>query len=356
MSSSSSNSKTAFVLSGGASLGAVEVGALKAITEQGIQADLVLGTSVGSLNGAMYAYNPTLEGIKQLEEIWLNIKAWDVFTPSPVTPVLGITTAGQYLISPKNLRKLINKKMPFKNIEDTQIPLYIIGTDVKSGEEVVFDKGLAIEALMTSAGIPGVFPPQHMANRTLVDGGVVNNAAISTAYRLGAKQIVIFPIGTPSPDREPKNFTEMIIHSLIYLLNRQLTADILYFKDQVEMIVIPPPNNVDVWPNDFSQSKKLITKAYEKAKHWLDEEGFASNIDEINLPCNVYTKPINFMEAVTPDPPPKALERVKERVSETTKAINHTLAKRSKKIKKSLVEKKDDVKEKLLRKKSEEEK
>jgi len=75
------NPKTAFVFSGGASLGAVEAGALKAIVEHGVQADMVLGTSVGSLNGAMYAYNPTLAGVKSIEDVWLNIKVWNVFPP-----------------------------------------------------------------------------------------------------------------------------------------------------------------------------------------------------------------------------------------------------------------------------------
>ncbi|MHA1355983.1 MAG: patatin-like phospholipase family protein, partial [Candidatus Heimdallarchaeota archaeon] len=121
MTESNNKLKTAFVFSGGASLGAVEAGALKAIVEHGIKADLVLGTSVGSLNGSMYAFNPTMEGVKDIEEVWLSIKFLNVFSPSPITPVINFTTAGQYAISPKNLRKLITEKLPFTNIEETKI-------------------------------------------------------------------------------------------------------------------------------------------------------------------------------------------------------------------------------------------
>ena len=98
--------KTAFVFSGGASLGALEVGMLKAIVEEGYKADMVFGSSVGSLNGAFYASDPTIEGVKLLEQIWRNIKTFDVFSPSVITPIKNLATFGQYLVSPKNLRKL----------------------------------------------------------------------------------------------------------------------------------------------------------------------------------------------------------------------------------------------------------
>jgi NTE family protein len=347
------NPQTAFVFSGGASLGAIEAGALKAIVENGIQADMVLGTSVGSLNGTMYAYDPTMKGIAFIEKIWRNIKVWNVFTPSPITPVVNITTAGLYLISPKNIRKLITENIPFTRIEETKLPLYIIGTDIKSGEEVVFNKGLALEALMSSVCIPGVFPPQTMSNRMLVDGGVLNNAPISTAVRLGAERIVIFPIGVPSSDQEPKNVTEILIRSFIYLLNRQLTTDIQLYKKKVELIIIPPPDRIDVGPHDFSKSGKLIDQSYEKAIEWLNKDGFSPNPDAYPLPCDVHGKPINFMEAVVPEPGKKTTTRVKEGISKTSKSFDRTLTEKSEKLKKDIIEVKDEIKEKLFGKKTE---
>ncbi len=350
------NPQTAFVFSGGASLGAIELGALKALVEKGIQADMVLGTSVGSLNGAMYAYKPTSEGVAFMEEIWLNIKVWNVFTPSPITPVVNFTTAGQYLISPKNLRKLIMKYIPFTRIEETKLPLFIIGADIKTGEEIVFNKGLALEALMASTAIPGVFPPQHMKNHTIVDGGLLNNAPISTAVRLGAERVVVFPIGVPSPNQEPKNLLEILIRSFIYLLNRQLADDIQLYKNKVELIVVPPPDKIDVGPHDFSKSKQLINQAYEKARNWLENDGFIPNTkDKIN-PCCVHTPAIKFMEATIPDPGKKTTTRVKEGISRTSKTLDEKLTEKSEKFKKDIIETKDELKEKLFGKKSEDNK
>ncbi|TFF84956.1 patatin-like phospholipase family protein [Candidatus Heimdallarchaeota archaeon] len=344
--------KTAFVFSGGASLGSIEIGALKAIVEEGIKADLVLGTSVGSLNGAMYAYNPTLEGVKIIEDIWRTINVWNVFTPSPTTPIASLTTMRQFLISPKNLRKLITEKIPYTRMEETEIPLYVIGTDIARGEEVVFNEGLIIEALMSSACIPSVFPPQKMKDKTIVDGGVVNNAPISTAVRLGAERIVVFPIGTPSHGREPSHVAEMMIHTLIYILNRQLTTDLLFYKDQAEIILVPPPDSVDVWPNDFSKSEQLIEDAYNKVKNWLKSDGFGPNLDKITLPCNVHEKPINLMESIPPKPPEKAVSRVNVGAKKTADVIEEEAEKMGKDIKDGIKKTKDTLKEKLsLRKK-----
>jgi NTE family protein len=346
---------TAFVFSGGASLGAVELGALKAIVEEGIQADLVLGTSVGSLNGSMYAYDPSTKGIQFMEKIWTTIKTKNVFTPSPLVPLFNITTFGLYLISPKNLRKLITENMPFERIEEANIPLYIIGTDIKNGEEIVFNKGLLLEALMSSAAIPGVFPPQRMKGHMIVDGGVINNAPISTAVRLGAERVVVFPIGTPSPNQEPKTVAEMLIHSFIYLLNRQLATDLQLYKKKVDLIVVPPPGDINIGPHDFSKSRKLIDQSYKTAKDWLKKDGFYPNVDTLNHPCDVHTPDINFIEAITPEAGPKATTRVKETVGKTAKSIDEKLTKKTEEIKKELVAVKDEIVEKVFGKKKEEE-
>ncbi|MCG3252770.1 MAG: patatin-like phospholipase family protein [Candidatus Heimdallarchaeota archaeon] len=349
------NPKTAFVFSGGASLGAVECGALKAIVEHGIQADMVLGTSVGSLNGAMYAFNPTIEGVKAIEDVWHNIKVWNVFSPSPITPILNITTFGLNLISSKNIRKLISDNLQFTRIEETKLPLYIIGTDIKCGEEVVFNKGLALEALMSSVAIPGAFPPQRMENCSIVDGGIVNNAPISTAVRLGAERVVVFPIGVPSADQEPKTVAEVIIRSFIFLLNRQLASDIQLYKDKVELIIIPPPDCIDVGPHDFSKSKQLIEESYAKAKEWLENEGFSPNADTHIHPCDVHTPPVNLMEAVVPEPEMKVTTRAKEGLKHSTRGIKKSLDETVDEIYTDLVKTADEIKKKLFKKNTKDE-
>jgi NTE family protein len=320
--------KTAFVFSGGASLGAIEVGMLKAIVEEGVKADLVVGTSVGSLNGAIYAFDPTIEGVKILEQIWRNIKTFDVFSPSVITPIKNLATFGQYLVSPKNLRKLIEKNVKFGRIEDTKIPLFVTTTDINTGDEIVLNKGLIVEALLASTGIPGVFPPQKMGQHLLVDGGLVNNTPISTAVKLGAERIIVFPIGFPyTPNQEPKNLTEILYRTLIYLLNRQLYADYHIYKNQVQLIIIPPPENITVGPHDFSKSDRLIDRSYECTKEWIIKGGFQNSTSEYKHPSDVHSKTLNLSESIIPAKGKPASERIKENVSIIRQAHKETISK-----------------------------
>ncbi len=353
----STQPKTAFVFSGGASLGALEVGMLKAIVEEGYKADMVLGSSVGSLNGAIYAYDPTIEGVKILEQTWRKIKTFDVFTPSVITPIKNIATFGQYLISPKNLRKLIIENVKYSKIEETKIPLFITATDINTGDEVVMNKGLLVEALLASSGIPGLFPPQRMGKRLLVDGGLVNNSPISSAVKLGAEKVVVFPIGFPyTPDEEPKNLAEIIIRTFIYLLNRQLSADYYIYKNKVQLIIVPPPENITVGPHDFSKSDILIDRAYECTKNWLMKGGYHDLSSKYKHPGDIHSEILNLSEAVESQPEKPAKERVKENVSIIGHALKETLSKEKKEMKHKYRASKDKLKENITDTKGEIEK
>lgn len=337
--------KTAFVFAGGASLGAFEVGMLKYLVEQGIKADLVLGTSVGSLNGAFYACNPTIEGVLELEKIWAKIKFSDVFSPSPLTPVKTIFTFGKNFISSKNLRKVITEYLPIENIEETQIPLYLITTDIRRGKEVVLNKGVLLEALMSSVAIPGVFPPQHMGNYTLVDGGLLNNTPISTAVRLGAERVIVFPINFPySPSEDPKNIERMLIRTLIYVLNRQLASDFEMYKNQVELIIIPPPDDIFVNPADFSKSVMMIESAYEQTKKWYEDGGFHPQKKLPSRLHNIHSEEPLLFEAIIPEPDKTAKERIKENVAPITKKLKENINETASDVKESMESAYDSLK------------
>ncbi|MHA1561236.1 MAG: patatin-like phospholipase family protein, partial [Promethearchaeota archaeon] len=328
--------------------GALEVGMLKAIVEEGYKADMVFGSSVGSLNGAFYAYDPTIEGVKLLEQTWRKIKTFDVFTPSVLTPIKNIATFGQYLLSTKNLRKLINDNVKYSRIEETKIPLFITATDINTGDEVVMNKGLLVEALLASSGIPGLFPPQRMGGRLLVDGGLVNNSPISSAVKLGAEKVVVFPIGFPyTPNEEPKNLTEIIIRTLIYLLNRQLSADYHIYKNKVQLIIVPPPENITVGPHDFSKSDILIDRSYKCTKNWLMKGGYHDLSIKYKHPGDIHSETLNLSEAVESQPEKPAKERVKENVSIIGAALKETISKEKQVMKQKHQASKEKLKENI---------
>lgn len=145
--------KTAFVLAGGGSFGAIHVGMLHALARRGIVADMVVGSSVGALNGAYYAGNPTIEGIQQLETIWRGLRRSEVFPVSWRT-IMGFLYRRDFLIPSDGLRQLVDQHLTYRNLEDAKVPVHIVATDILSGGTVVLSEGSAAQAIIASAAIP----------------------------------------------------------------------------------------------------------------------------------------------------------------------------------------------------------
>jgi predicted acylesterase/phospholipase RssA len=182
---------TAFVLSGGASLGSIQVGMLEALYERDIRPDLIVGTSAGALNGAFIADRPqVVQTALALGDVWRGLSRGQVFPVSPVTGALGLIGARSHLVPDSGLRRLIGRHTTAERLEDTLVPLHVIATDVLRGEEVRLSEGPMVDAVMASAAIPGVLPAVDWAGRELIDGGVANNAPLTHALELGADGLI----------------------------------------------------------------------------------------------------------------------------------------------------------------------
>ena len=266
--------QTAFVLAGGGSLGAVQVGMLKALLAEDIVPDLVVGASVGAINGAYFAGRPSAEGVADLEKIWLKIRRDDVFPVSLPSSVAALAGWKNYLVNPDSLEKLITSLLPYQRLEQSTLPCYVVATDIYNGHDVAFSEGDAAKAVLASASIPAVFPPVQYDDRYLVDGGVANNTPISTAVAIGAKRLIVLPTGfSCSISEPPPTMVAMALHALNLLIMKQLVRDIEILGKQAEMIVVPPLCPVEVTPYDFSQTASLIERARASTAKWLDDSG-----------------------------------------------------------------------------------
>lgn len=253
---------TAFVFAGGGSLGAVQVGMLKALTTEGITADMVVGSSMGAINAAYFAGNPTLEGVSRLEKIWRDLRRSDIFPMNAISVFLNFLTSKDYLVCPAALANLIKRELPYRNLEQTRLPCHVVATDLMTGGEVVMSTGSATEALLASAAIPGIFPPVYTRGYHLIDGGVANHTPVSTAAERGVDRIIVLPTGAPcSPDRPPEGVIEIALHSLNLMILRQLARDTEFYRDRVEIIIVPPPCPLSVSAYDFSRTRSLIEHA-----------------------------------------------------------------------------------------------
>jgi NTE family protein len=271
------NHKTAFVLAGGGSLGAVQVGMLKALAGQHIVPDLVVGASVGAINGACYAAEPNKEGVARLESLWLRLRRADVFPLSPANGILALVGKRNHLVTPEPLRSLIESAIPYQWLEEAKVPCHIVATDVLKGTETTLSSGSVALAALASAAIPGVFPTLSINGRYLMDGGVANNTPISTAVGLGAKRVIVLPTGMSCAlEAPPRGAVGLALHALNLLIMRQLLSDIEQFSHRCELIVIPPLCPLTTTAYDFSRSGELIARAEATTQLWLKENGLQS--------------------------------------------------------------------------------
>jgi NTE family protein len=261
-----------FVLSGGASLGAIQVGMLRALYERGIAPELIVGTSVGAVNGAYIASRPAEpKTAEDLAKLWRSTTSFEVFPPNPVTAVLGLVGWRDHLVPNIGLKALLEANAQFRRLEDAPIPFHVIATEVLSGAERRLSEGDARLAVLASAAIPGVFPSIEFEGMELIDGGVADNTPISHAVELGATTVYVLPTGTAcNLHNPPRGAVAMVVHALSLLINERLARDIERFATKVTLIVLPPPCPQEVLPSDFSHARLLIEQGYRLAGEVLD--------------------------------------------------------------------------------------
>ncbi|MEW6683339.1 MAG: patatin-like phospholipase family protein [Nitrospirota bacterium] len=260
----------AFVLSGGASLGAVQVGMLRALDEHGIRPDLIVGTSVGALNGAFIAGRREAGAVDHLAGIWRSLRRKDVFPIGPIQGALGYYGFRNSLVRPNALTRLIRQHVALSRLEDAVVPLHVVATEVRTGAAVLLSRGDAAEAILASTAVPAVFPPVRIDGRDLMDGGVSDNTPISHAVGLGAKSIYVLPAGYACTlPHTPRTAISMALQALALMIGWRLALDVQRFEQQCRLHVVPPLCPLDVSPADFGRAAELIHRSYESTVRWL---------------------------------------------------------------------------------------
>ena len=203
-------------------------------------------------------------------------QAGDIF-PLGWRNVLQLFWRHDHLVPSHGLRALLERNLPYRNLEDATLPVHVVATDLLTGDEVVMSRGPAVDAIMASAAIPGVFPSVSIDGREFVDGGVCNNTPISTAVKLGADRIVVLPTGFACAlDRVPAHAIGKALHSLNLLIARQLANDIERYRERVRLHVVPALCPLDVSPYDYDSCGSLIERAASSTIEWIGRGGLTT--------------------------------------------------------------------------------
>jgi len=267
--------RTALVLAGGGSLGAIQVGMLAELVSAGLRPDLVVAVSAGAINGAFFAHAPDADTVTKLTELWSGVTTREALGLS-WSSVLGLLGLKDHVANPSGLRALLERHLPYRDFDETALPLHIVCAELVTGGEVVLSRGAVIEAVLASAAIPGVFPPVRIGGRALIDGVVAAGTPIAAAKRLGATRVIVLPCGFACAAKAvSRHAWGRAMHAITLLGARQLRQDYERYAESLAIQVVPPLCPLDHSSYDYSKGAALIARARESTRQWLEGGGLA---------------------------------------------------------------------------------
>ncbi len=241
-------------LGGGAVLGAAHVGVLRALKEHDVTVDYVSGTSIGAFVAAFVAAGKTWE---EIEEIAKELKWLDVS---------GISLSQMGLLSNKKMGKLLKETLGDITFEKAQIPAAMITTDIVNGEKVILKKGDIASAVMASTCIPGIFAPVEREDRSLVDGGVLENVPITPLQDFGADMIIAVDLISHHHVQQPDNIVEVLLNTFDFMITNASKT----YTEKADILITPDLSGAS--RVDTDQTPELIEIGYKAAQRVLSAE------------------------------------------------------------------------------------
>ena len=269
----------AFVLGGGGHLGAHEVGMLRALLERGIVPDLVVGNSIGAINGAAVAAEPTPAAAERLAEMWKSFERNDVFGGSVLGRLSTLARTRTHLHDNDRLRGLLTDVLPVSRIEDLEVDFECVAASIESAAEHWFSSGPLVEAILASCALPGVLPPVAIDGEHFVDGGIVNSIPVSRAVAHGASTIYVMHVGRIDRPLEPPRWPwEVALVAFEIARRHRFMGDMAALPGDREVHVMPtgqrdPPRYTDLSQFRYRDTSKIpdhIDRAYEASAAYLD--------------------------------------------------------------------------------------
>ncbi len=259
-----------FVLSGGGSLGSVQVGILRALFEREIAPDLVVGTSIGAFNGAVLAADPTL-ALDKLLRFWKNASRSDVMPLRGIRPLLHWRTTRESLYPNDGALKGIRSVLSdFALIEDLALPFGAVAVNLRTGLPELFRDGPLESALLASSAIPAFFPPVSRGGNLYYDGGLADNVPIGHAVTMGAQSLVVLDTTNPVSNLDQPRSIAEIASYVTEVYSRQTTLRHLHDFEPMPMLYPRSPATGTMSPLDLDHTEELLASSYAATCSYLD--------------------------------------------------------------------------------------
>lgn len=282
MDGNSSGHKIAFVLGGGGILGAHEVGMLRALADRGVAPDLILGTSVGAINGALFAADPTLAGVDRLQQLWNGSDLSELTAGAVVRRISTLARSGTHLESLDAARARLARALPVARIEDLAVPFQCVAASIERAAEHWFTGGELVDVVLASCAVPGILPPVKIGEEHYIDGGVVNSIPVGRAVALGARTIYVLQVGRLEKPLQPPRWPwEVGLVAFEVARRHRFAFDLQSLPGGVELHVLPTGGSAAPAYNDVPGQLRLrrtmrtidqqIDSSYEASLRYLQE-------------------------------------------------------------------------------------
>jgi NTE family protein len=266
---------TAFVLGGGGLLGAHEVGMLRALCEAGILPDLVVGTSVGAINGAFVAADPA-GAAKRLGEMWQGDELRLAFSENVWGRTARLVRSGTHLHSLEPLRRLLESALPGDDFADLALPFQCVAAGIETASARWFSSGPLVPAVMASCAVPGLLPPVEVDGGHYFDGGLVDSIPVGRAVALGADSVYVLQVGRiESPLEVPTRPWEVGLVAFEIARRHRFHEEMSALPDGVRVHVLPtggdrlPPGLSQFRYRDRTRVGQSIERAYTASATYL---------------------------------------------------------------------------------------
>lgn len=237
---SAPSTPVAFVLGGGGALGACEVGMLQGLLETGVVPDVVLGTSIGAVNGAIVAADPTAAGVERLRSLWEDAGRDTAFATSTLRQVRTLARSRTHLQAIEPLRRRLAAALPVERIEDLAVAFQCVAASIERAAEHWFSDGPVADAVLASSAVPGILPPVEVDGEHYIDGGIVNSIPVGRALALGARTIYVLQVGRlEQPLRVPRWPWEVGLVAFEVARRHRFQSDMASLPESVDVHVLP---------------------------------------------------------------------------------------------------------------------
>jgi NTE family protein len=268
------------VLGGGGVLGAVQVGMLRALLDAGVRPDLVVGTSVGAINGAVLAACPAAEVVDRLDALWRSPEAAAIFAAGPVARLRELARTRTAAHSAAPLRRVLQAQLGDGRIEDLPVRFQCCAARIEDAAEHWFEHGPVVDAVLASAAVPGLLPAVRIDGHHYLDGGLVHSIPLGRAVELGAKQVFVLQVGRIEQALGvPRNPWEVAVVAFEIARRHRFAREVTTVPDEVEVHVLPagegaaPPWNSreTLRYRDLSAVDRRIEGAFRASAAYLEK-------------------------------------------------------------------------------------